>query len=410
MKYLGFVMGCAATGAVADVPKVAVDIAPVHSIVSAVMGDLGTPDLVIPAGASPHDHALRPSEARALDQADVVVWMGHALAPWLEGPVENLAGEAVVVELLEHPQTILLDVREGATFGAHDHDHGDHDDHEEVAADAHDHDDHDDHGHEEVAADAHDHDDHAHGEDKHADAHDHDHDDHGHEEVAADAHDHDDHGHEEHADAHDHDDHDHAAHGEDKHADAHDHDDHGHEDHADGHDHAHEGADPHAWLDPENAIIWAGAIAELLGEQDPENAETYTANAQAFQADIEALKGEVAATLDPIKGRPFVVFHDAYHYFEDRFGIEAVGSISASDAVSPSAGRVAELRETIAELEAVCALTEPQYNPGIVDAIGTTQLGEIDPLGVGLDLGAGLYRDLLSNMAASLSECLSPPA
>lgn len=377
MKYLGFVMGCAATGAVADVPKVAVDIAPVHSIVSAVMGDLGTPDLVIPAGASPHDHALRPSEARALDQADVVVWMGHALAPWLEGPVENLAGEAVVVELLEHPQTILLDVREGATFGAHDHDHGDHDDHEEVAADAHDHDDHDDHGHEE---------------------------------VAADAHDHDDHGHEEHADAHDHDDHDHAAHGEDKHADAHDHDDHGHEDHADGHDHAHEGADPHAWLDPENAIIWAGAIAELLGEQDPENAETYTANAQAFQADIEALKGEVAATLDPIKGRPFVVFHDAYHYFEDRFGIEAVGSISASDAVSPSAGRVAELREKIAELEAVCALTEPQYNLGIVDAIGTTQLGEIDPLGVSLDLGAGLYRDLLSNMAASLSECLSPPA
>ena len=406
MKYLGIVVGCAATGAVADVPKVAVDIAPVHSIVSAVMGELGTPDLVIPAGASPHGYSMRPSEARALDQADVFVWMGHALAPWLEGPVDSLAEDAVVVELLEHPQTLLLDVREGVTFEEHDHDHDDHDGEEH--ADAHDHDDHDDH--DEEHAEAHDHDDHDdHDEEKHADAHDHDdHDDHDKEEHA-DAHDHDEHGDEEHADAHDHDDHD--DHGEEKHADAHDHDEHGDEEHADAHDHAeHEGVDPHAWLDPENAIIWSGAIAQLLGEQDPENAETYAANAQAFQADIEALKGEITATLEPVKGRPFVVFHDAYHYFEDRFGVEAVGSVSASDAVSPSAGRVAELREKIADLGAVCALTEPQYNPGIVDAIGTTELGEIDPLGVYLDLGAGLYRDLLTNMAKSLSDCLTPPA
>ncbi|MEP1352839.1 MAG: zinc ABC transporter substrate-binding protein [Tateyamaria sp.] len=386
MKYLGFVVGCAATGAAADIPNVAVDIAPVHSIVSAVMGDLGTPDLVIPAGASPHEHSLRPSEARALDQADVVVWMGHSLTPWLESPVETLAGDAAVVELLDHPQTLLLDVRKVATFGAHEHGHDDHDDHDDEEH-ANDHDDHDE---------EHDHDDHD------------DHDDHGDEEHA-DADDHDGHGDEEHADAHGHDDHD--EHGEEKHADAHDDDAHDDEEHADAHDHdAHEGADPHAWLDPNNAIIWAGAIAQLLGEKDPENAETYTENAQAFQADIEALKGEVAATLDPIKGRSFVVFHDAYHYFEDRFGIEAAGAVSASDAVSPSAGRVAELRETIAELEAVCALTEPQYNPGIVDAIGTTELGEIDPLGVGLDLGAGLYRDLLSNMASSLYDCLAPPA
>ena len=390
MKYLGIVMGCAATGAIADVPKVAVDIAPVHSIVSAVMGDLGTPDLVIPAGASPHDHALRPSEARALDQADVVVWMGHALAPWLEGPVDSLAGDATVLELLDHPQTLLLEVRTGATFGEHDHGHDDHDDHKEAAADAHDHDDHGDEEH----ADAHDHDDHGH-------------DDHGDEDVAADGHDHD---HEEHADSDGHDDHDHASHDDKKHADAHDHDAHGHEEHADADGHAHEGVDPHAWLDPENAIIWAGAIAELLGAQDPDNAATYAANAEVFKADIEALKGEVAATLEPIKGKPFVVFHDAYHYFEERFEIEAAGAISASAEVTPSAARVAELRETIAELEAVCALTEPQYNPGILNAIGTTELGEIDPIGVNLDHGAGLYRDLIANMATSLSTCLTPPA
>lgn len=394
MKYVGFVLGCAATGAMADVPKVAVDIAPVHSIVSAVMGDLGTPDLVIPAGASPHNHALRPSEARALDQADVVVWMGHALAPWLEGPVESLAGDAVHVELLDLPQTMLLDFRTGATFGAHDHDQG--------------HDDHDDHG-DEGHADAHDHDDHEdHGEEDHADAHDHDdHEDHG-EEGHADAHDHDDHDEEKHADAHDHDDHD--DHGEEEHA--HDHDthaeeDHAEEDHADADDHADHGdADPHAWLDPENAIIWAGAIAEILGEKDPENAATYAANAQAFGADIEALKGELAATLEPVKGRPFVVFHDAFHYFEERFGIEAAGAVSAGDAVSPSAARVAEVRAEIAELGAVCVLTEPQFNPGIVNAIGSSSLGVIDPLGAGVGLGAGLYREVLTDMATSLAACL----
>ena len=143
--------------AFADVPTVAVDIAPVHSLVARVMEGVGTPALVIPAGASPHEYTLRPSEAQALQDADLVFWMGSDLTPWLDGAIDTLAANAAVVSLLEADGITLLDFREDALFEAHDHgDHGDHDDHG--------HDDHadDDHGHDDHAKDDHDHAEHGH--------------------------------------------------------------------------------------------------------------------------------------------------------------------------------------------------------------------------------------------------------
>jgi zinc transport system substrate-binding protein len=155
-----------ASSAIADVPKVAVDIAPVHSLVARVMEGVGNPKLIIPTGASPHEYSLRPSEAKALQDADMVIWMGEGLAPWMESSIETLSKNAEVVTLLEAAETKLLKFREGALFEEHDHDehddhdkdHDDHDDHDK------DHDDHDDHD-----KDHNDHDDHAHGDhDPHA--------------------------------------------------------------------------------------------------------------------------------------------------------------------------------------------------------------------------------------------------
>ncbi|MDA7593294.1 zinc ABC transporter substrate-binding protein [Rhodobacteraceae bacterium] len=119
----------------ADVPKVAVDIAPVHSLVARVMEGVGNPKLIIPTGASPHEYSLRPSEAKSLQDADMVIWMGEGLAPWMENSIETLSKNAEVVTLLEESETKLLKFREGALFEEHDHD--DHDDHDK---------DHDDHG------------------------------------------------------------------------------------------------------------------------------------------------------------------------------------------------------------------------------------------------------------------------
>ena len=162
------------TTAMAEVPSVAVDIAPVHSLVARVMDGVGTPDLVIPAGASPHGYSLRPSEAAALQNADLVFWLGEDLTPWLEDGLETLAEGATITTLLELDETELLDFREGASFEAHDHDHDDDHAHDEEHAhdDDHAHDEehaHDDHGHDEDHAHDNGHKGHDHGEhDPHA--------------------------------------------------------------------------------------------------------------------------------------------------------------------------------------------------------------------------------------------------
>lgn len=382
--------------ALAEAPSVAVDIAPVHSLVARVMDGVGAPSLIVQPGASPHEYSLRPSEAAALQDADLVFWIGEDLTPWMEDAVETLATDATVTTLLESDGIKLLDFREGALFEAHEH--GDHDDEEHAAHD--DHDDHDDHGHEEVKADAHDHDhdDHGHEEVK-ADDHDHDHD---HEEVKAEGHDHDhdDHGHEE-ASAEGHDDHDH---GDEDHAAHDDHDD--HDDHA-GHDHGEH--DPHAWLSPANASTWLNVIAAQLSAADPDNAGTYFANAAAARAEMEALSAEVATTLAPVRGGSFIVFHDAYQYFESDFDFPASGAISIGDASDPSPARIAEIQGRITEEGIDCVLAEPQFNPGLVATVldGTEAgTGVIDPLGAALEPGAALYPQLIRNMANTLAECL----
>ena len=132
------------TSVIADVPNVAADIAPIHSLVSRVMDGVGAPKLIVQSGASPHGYRLRPSEAKALQDADHVFWMGEELTPWLDSAIGTLASKASVTTLLDQQGVILHDFREGALFEAHDHsahgddDHDDHDDHK-------DHDDHDDH-------------------------------------------------------------------------------------------------------------------------------------------------------------------------------------------------------------------------------------------------------------------------
>lgn len=365
----------------ADAPRVVADITPVHSLVARVMQGIGEPDVILSPGASPHSYSMRPSDARRLSKADLVVWIGEPLTPWLEQPLENLAGNAVKLELLEAPDTLVLPFREAAVFADDDEDHAGHDDHHEGHDDDHaDHDGHDEH------ADHGDHDEH------HDDHTDHDgHDDH-------DEH-HNDHAdHDEHKD--DHDEHeDHAAH-----------DDHD-EDHEDGHDdhgHDHDGDDPHAWLDPVNAQVWLNAIADALSRIDPENAGAYAANAAAGRAEIVAAMTSISAKLSNSADKRFVVFHDAYQYFDRRFGLQVIGALNEGDASSAGAARIAEIREAIAHEGVSCAFSEPQYDPGLLSAVfeeGTANIAVLDPLGAGLTPGAGLYVDLLNNLADAVAGC-----
>ncbi|MGC1497029.1 MAG: zinc ABC transporter substrate-binding protein [Sulfitobacter sp.] len=359
MQRLIFALSLSAAPAFADVPKVATDIAPIHSLVSQVMNGVGTPDLIIPANASPHGYAMRPSEARNLAQADVVIWVGPTLTPWLDGPVETLAATAAHLVLADVPQINVLAFREGSGFGAHDHGH------EEGHQDEHAEDDHEDH------ADGHD--DHK----EHAD------------------------GHEDHADDHDgHDDHE-------DHADEDGHDDHQENAKEAGHDGM---KDPHLWLDPGNASIWLMAIADQLAIVDPENADTYRDNAKQGQVAIALQEKAIAAQLAPVVGTPFIVFHDAFHYFEAHFEVEAVAAVSTGDAAKPGAARIASLRADLSDSGVHCAFTEPQIDASLLGTVTEgldVKLGVLDPLGADLPLGPGQYAALLGAIADSMAVCLS---
>lgn len=310
-----------ASGAMADAPRVVTDIAPVHSLVARVMQGAGTPDVIVRPGASPHGYAMRPSEAAALEKADLVFWMGEGLTPWLEGAIESLAGHAHVVELLGAADSRVLPFREGVEFAAHE-DHGDAEE-----------------GHE------------------------------GHAEDEA--------GHDDHADAHD-------------------------------HDHAHDGADPHAWLDPGNAQAWLGLIALELAEHDPANAALYAANAQAAQAEVATLIEDIAVELAPVRDVPFLVFHDAYQYFEAAFGVTAAGAIALSDAAAPGPARVAALRDMAEARGVLCVFSEPQFDPKLVETVfgDVATHGVLDPMGSQLEPGPGLYPQMLRDMAGAMVDCL----
>lgn len=330
--------------------KVVASIKPVHSLVAAVMEGVGEPGLIIEGAGSPHTYALRPSQAQMLEQANVVFWIGHELEAFLEKPLETVGANAKSIELVDAHDLVKLGFREGGAFEKHDHgDEAGHDDHAHESEAAH------DHSHEEAADAEH---------------------DHAHEKAAAAGHDH--------------------AHEKTEEA--------GHE----GHDHG--AFDAHVWLDPVNAKAMVHEIEEALVEADPDNAARYEANAAAVTARLETLIAEVSSELEPVKGKGFIVFHDGYQYFENRFGITASGSITVSPEVMPGAERITEIRARVQELGAACVFAEPQFEPKLVSTVteGTNaKSGTLDPLGAELEDGAELYFQLIRNMSTSIKTCLS---
>lgn len=314
-------IAAAASGATAA-PDVVVSIKPVHSLVAAIMRGVGEPQLIVEGAASPHTYNLRPSNARKLEKADVVFWVGPGLEAFLEKPLEALASKATVVELEDAKGLEKLPFREGGPFEAHDH-----------------------------------------GEE----------------------------GHEDHADGE-------AAH------------DHGH-DHRD-HDHGHGAYDTHLWLDPANAKAMAQTIETALIAADAGNAATYQANTKKLIDDLDALDTELAETVKPIKDKPFIVFHDAYQYFEHRYGVKTAGSITVSPETLPGADRVKQMQEKVRQLGATCVFAEPQFEPKLISVIteGTAaRSATLDPEAATLEPGPDLYFKLMRGIAGSLKDCLAQP-
>jgi len=198
--------------------------------------------------------------------------------------------------------------------------------------------------------------------------------------------------------------HDEDGHDEDKHdEDKHDEDGHDEDEHATGN------VDPHGWLDPYNGRIWLDVIATALSKIDPTNSDIYFANATQAKADIDTVISELEATLAEFRGTNFIVYHDAYQYFEKRFDVLAAGSISLGDVSDPSPARIAEVRKIVEELGITCVFSEPQFNSELVRTVSdgvSVKTRVIDPLGTQFTLGPDFYLNVLRGIAQSMASCL----
>lgn len=287
-----------------DVPGVVASIKPIHSLVAAIMDGVGKPDLIVEGAASPHTYSLKPSNARALEAAKVIFWVGPGMEAFLKKPLSALGSNAVIAELDKAPGIKKLKFREGGAFEADD-------DGDEPAADA---------------------------------------------------------------------------------------------------GNPAQQFDTHLWLDPMNAKAMAAEITTTLVAADPANALTYQGNQTALNDKLDALDREIVTALSPVKDKPFVVFHDAYQYFERRYGVRVAGSITVSPETIPGAARVAEIHDKVANLGATCVFAEPQFEPKLIDVVieGTSAKSAVlDPEAATLKEGPELYFELMHGLVNSLKNCLS---
>ena len=241
--------------------SVVTSIKPLHSLTSYIMEGVGEPELIIDGVASPHNFQIKPSHAKMLQNADLVIWIGEDLESFLPTALKSIPKDAVVFELLDQSGLKKLKFREKNIFEGHD-----------------------------------------------------------------------DHGHDEHAKKED------------------DHDD---------HDHGHGSFDPHIWLDPANAKVIVKKITNQLSKIDKDNASTYKANSKKVIKDLDGLIKEVKNEIN--KDASFVVFHDAYQYFEKRFGLNVIGALTVNPDVMPGAEQLSEIREVIEHEKVSCVFSEPQF-------------------------------------------------
>ncbi|WP_275628107.1 zinc ABC transporter substrate-binding protein [Pseudomonas sp. 273] len=284
-------------GASAEV-KVLTSIKPLQLIAAAVQDGEGSPDVLLPPGASPHSYALRPSDVRRLREAQLFYWIGPDMEVFLDKPLQARQAPSVAVQELPG-----MHLRKFVNF-------------ENMG---------------------------------HADYEDHD------------------------------------------------------------HDHRPGTVDAHLWLLPANAQAIAARMAEDLAIADPLNAGRYQANLKAFDERMEQLDARLKQRLAPLMGKPYFVFHEAFDYFEEAYGLRHTGVFALSADVQPGARHVAAMRAQLQKAGPSCIFSEPPIRPRLADTLSAglpVQLAELDDLGVAVKVDANGYEKLLGNLADEFAGCL----
>ncbi|EKY4196481.1 zinc ABC transporter substrate-binding protein ZnuA [Vibrio harveyi] len=266
-------------------------IKPIQMITTELTEGVTATDVLLQNNASPHDYALRPSDVQKVAAADLVIWYGHDLEPFLEKVVTDRGNTLTLSQIPG------LSLREFGSEHSHDHD---------------------------------------------------------------------------------------------------------------GHDHGTH--DPHFWLGVETVQQVANAIAHKLAEVDPVHADTYANNLKKFEVKLNATDSEIKQQLAPVKDKGYFVFHDAYGYFEERYGLNQMGHFTVSPDRKPGAKTLIRIRKTLGTGDVACVFSEPQFTPAVIESVmrgSDVRSGVLDPLGSEVEVKSGSYFEFLKGMSNSFSQCLS---
>ncbi len=174
------------------------------------------------------------------------------------------------------------------------------------------------------------------------------------------------------------------------------------------HHHSDQGTiDMHFWLSFDNAMAMTQAIVSHLSAIDPEHQSQYQANGARLLKRLQAVDRRIANNLREVQSMPYVVFHDAYQYFEQHYHLRGVGAISLHPELPPSAKRLKTIRAMIAQEKGVCLFSEPQFNPALVESIAAdlpVKTGVLDPIGTASTPEG--YFELMENLSQALKACL----
>jgi len=168
------------------------------------------------------------------------------------------------------------------------------------------------------------------------------------------------------------------------------------------------GNDPHIWLDPLNAQKITQNLVQILSEFDPENAQTYHSNGKKTILRLSDLNIQLETKMSSVSSKSYIVFHDAYQYFEKRYQLNPIASVTVSSGPSTSVGRLIDIRKKIKNKNVHCIFTEPQFSPKLVQTVisGTAvKKGILDPIGISISPGPEMYFTLLNNISHSIINC-----
>ncbi|OMQ35939.1 zinc ABC transporter substrate-binding protein [Pseudomonas putida] len=188
-------------------------------------------------------------------------------------------------------------------------------------------------------------------------------------------------------------------------------DNHSHAEEADEHDHDHRPGtlDAHLWLSPANARVIAAKMAADLGAADSANAAHYQRNLKAFDERLDALDARLKKRLAGVEGKPYFVFHEAFDYFEDAYGLKHAGVFSVAAEVQPGAQHVAAMRARLQEVGKTCVFSEPPLRPRLAETLVAglpVKLAELDALGGYTPATAQGYEQVLEKLGNDLAGCL----